>query len=200
MSETTPSSGDDYKNAKANAKAAKAYAKAQRPWYKKKRFIFPLAIVALIAFGAVTSGGADKTDTTPAAVADTSSDDTSTSAEDTSDKSSAPAEKKQKVLAVTAKQILKEFDDNEAAADAKYDGKVIAVTGVVDKIDTEVFNEDEYVVQIADGGDFVFPTVNCDDQTNKVAAKIKKGQTVTATGDFEDGGDLGVEMHGCVLS
>jgi hypothetical protein len=43
-------------------------------------------------------------------------------------------------------------------------------------------------------------TVNCDDQTNKVAATIKKGSKVTATGDFEDGGDFGVEMHGCVLS
>ena len=104
------------------------------------------------------------------------------------------------MLAVTAKTILKEFDDNEAAADAKYDGKVIAVTGIVDKVDTEIFNEDEYVVKIGDGGDFVLWTVNCDDQTNKVAAKVKVGSKVTATGDFEDGGDLGIEMHGCKLS
>ena len=80
------------------------------------------------------------------------------------------------------------------------DRRVIAVTGIVEKVDTEIFNEDEYVVQIADGGDFVLWTVYCDDQTNDVAASITKGQKVTATGDFEDGGDLGIEMHGCVLS
>ena len=193
-----PSDGDDYKNAKANAKAAKAYAKAQRPWFKKKRFIIPIAFVAISIIGGISGGGDDKTPTA------------STPAEDAADESSAPVEeestapvekkKKPKAIAVTAKRILQEFEDNEAAADAKYDGKRIKVTGIVDKVDTEIFNDDEYVVQVGEGGDWVLWTVNCDDQTEVVASQYKKGQTVTATGDFEDGGDLGVEMHGCVLS
>lgn len=37
--------------------AAKAYAKATRPWYKKKRFIIPIALVAIIAIATATSGG-----------------------------------------------------------------------------------------------------------------------------------------------
>ena len=193
-----PSDGDDYKNAKANARAAKAYAKAQRPWFKKKRFIIPIAFVAISIIGGISGGGDDKTPTA------------STPAEDAADESSAPVEeestapvekkKKPKAIAVTAKRILQEFEDNEAAADAKYDGKRIKVTGIVDKVDTEIFNDDEYVVQVGEGGDWVLWTVNCDDQTEVVASQYKKGQTVTATGDFEDGGDLGVEMHGCVLS
>lgn len=45
-------------NPKAEAKAAKARAKAQRAWYKKKRWILPLAIIALIVIiGVGTSGG-----------------------------------------------------------------------------------------------------------------------------------------------
>lgn len=44
-------------NAKATAKAAKAYAKASRPWYKKKRFIIPIGLVALIAIGSGLGGG-----------------------------------------------------------------------------------------------------------------------------------------------
>ncbi|WP_336714495.1 DUF4352 domain-containing protein [Arthrobacter sp. USHLN218] len=45
------------RDAKAQAKADKAYKKATRPWYKKKRFIFPLALVALIAVITAMSGG-----------------------------------------------------------------------------------------------------------------------------------------------
>ena len=41
--------GQDYKHAKAQAKAAKAFAKAQRPWYKKKRFLLPLGLVLLMS-------------------------------------------------------------------------------------------------------------------------------------------------------
>lgn len=46
--------------AKAEAAAEKARAKASRPWYKKKRFLIPLAIMAL-AVVAVASGGGEKT-------------------------------------------------------------------------------------------------------------------------------------------
>ena len=42
---------------KAQAAADKAYAKAQRPWYKKKRWIISLAVVAIIVISAVASGG-----------------------------------------------------------------------------------------------------------------------------------------------
>jgi hypothetical protein len=48
---------EDTQDAKADAKAAKARAKAQRPWYKKKRWIALLAIVALAVIGMATSGG-----------------------------------------------------------------------------------------------------------------------------------------------
>ncbi|MDD9348393.1 Ltp family lipoprotein [Mumia sp.] len=42
-------------DAKAQRAAAKAYAKAQRPWYRKKRFIIPLALV-VVGVIAVSSG------------------------------------------------------------------------------------------------------------------------------------------------
>ena len=46
--------------AKAEAAAAKARSKAMRPWFKKKRFIIPLAFVVLLVIIAATSGGADE--------------------------------------------------------------------------------------------------------------------------------------------
>ncbi len=45
------------KEAKAEAKAEKARQKAMRPWYKKKRYIIPLAIVAIIVVAAIAGGG-----------------------------------------------------------------------------------------------------------------------------------------------
>ncbi len=51
-------------NPKADAKAAKAYAKAQRPWFKKKRFIIPLAIVAILIIVNLTGGSDEKTSET----------------------------------------------------------------------------------------------------------------------------------------
>lgn len=59
MSQTTtpPQPAMSPAEAKAAAKAAKAYAKSLRPWYKKKRFIVPGALVALTIIGSATSGG-----------------------------------------------------------------------------------------------------------------------------------------------
>ena len=44
---------------RADAKAEKAYAKASRPWYKKKRFIIPIALIVLAGIGSAVGGGTD---------------------------------------------------------------------------------------------------------------------------------------------
>lgn len=46
--------------AKAEAAAAKARAKAMRPWFKKKRFILPLALVVIIVLAVSAGGGGTK--------------------------------------------------------------------------------------------------------------------------------------------
>ena len=46
MTDNTPPA--NARDARAQAKADKAYAKARRPWYKKKRFLLPLALIVLI--------------------------------------------------------------------------------------------------------------------------------------------------------
>lgn len=49
----------------ADWKAMKKAAKAQRPWYKKKRFILPLALLALIILISLLGGGDEDTTGTP---------------------------------------------------------------------------------------------------------------------------------------
>lgn len=52
------------REARAQASAEKAYRKAQRPWYKKKRFIVPLALVLLIVIISVANSGGNGGSTT----------------------------------------------------------------------------------------------------------------------------------------
>src|SRR5689334_12349778 len=87
MSETAPTP-EAARNAKAEAAAAKAYAKAQRPWYKKKRFIMPLVLVALMVAAGVCSGGDD----TNTVATDTGSDSSSSAPAVADAESSTPAE------------------------------------------------------------------------------------------------------------
>lgn len=102
-------------------------------------------------------------------------------------------------LKVEAKQILKAFEDNEAAADEKYKGKTLQVSGVVAKVDTELLDDEKYSVQIGGGSDFELFTVNCNGQSSKDVSKIKKGDKITVIGEFDDGGDLGVELKPCQI-
>src|SRR3954465_1088199 len=49
---------------RAEAAAAKAYAKAQRPWYKKKRWIILLGLIAVIAIASAGSSSSDNSSST----------------------------------------------------------------------------------------------------------------------------------------
>lgn len=198
---------------RAAAKAAKAYAKASRPWFKKKRFVIPLALVAIGVVTQVGGGGGDDASTTASDTSTTeaaqpsqapeAAEPTDAAAEDAAPPaSSAPPAKapEPKAIAVEAGAIIKEFEDNELAADSKYDGKTVKVTGVVDKVDTDFLDDDKYILRIGDGGDFVFLTVNCNDMATDELATVAKGDKVTVIGDFDDGGDLGVEVNSCSLA
>jgi hypothetical protein len=200
------------RNPKAEAKADKAYAKAMRPWYKKKRYMIPLAVVALFAIiGALGGGGDDNTTAQPSGSGSATSSATnetepkSTPSPEGEDKatpteeSSPEPEPKPKAMGVKAGKILKEFEENEARADAKYKDKTLRVTGEVAKVDTEFLDEDQYVIQVGTGEDFEFSFVNCNDISSAVAQKVSKGDKVAVVGEFDDGGDLGVELKDCEL-
>jgi hypothetical protein len=188
MSESMGDSNpNQYRNAKADAKASKAYAKASRPWYKKKRF-WLLGLIVLAVVVTVGSSGGEDGSTDGSAGSDGSN---------TAARNEGPAKPDMKV---EAKKILREFEENEAAADGKYGGKTLQVSGVVDKVDTEMFDDEQYVVRVGAGTDFDLITVNCNDQSAKDVASIKKGQDIVVVGRFDDGGDFGVELKDCKIA
>ncbi len=49
----------DQRSAKADAKAEKARAKAMRPWFRKKRFVIPLALIGIMVIAALAGSGGD---------------------------------------------------------------------------------------------------------------------------------------------
>jgi hypothetical protein len=65
---------DEKKLAKADAQAAKAKAKALRPWFQQKKFIVPIALVAIIGISTATNSGGS--DTTPSESSVTTPDTT----------------------------------------------------------------------------------------------------------------------------
>ena len=79
------------------------------------------------------------------------------------------------------------------------DGKMLQVSGKVEKVDTEFFDEDEYVVRVSDGSQFAILTVNCHDLSSDEVSSLKRGDDITVVGEFDDGGDLGVEIKDCKI-
>lgn len=112
------------------------------------------------------------------------------------EKKSAPAEKP---IKVEAAKMVKEFEKNELAADSKYKGKDLRITGVVSKIDTDVWDDEKYILALGSGDEWEFLTVNCNDMPTDELSTLEVGQTVTVLGTFDDGGDIGVEVKDCRL-
>ncbi|WP_195909019.1 hypothetical protein [Microlunatus sp. Gsoil 973] len=97
-----------------------------------------------------------------------------------------------KIISVKASKVVKEFEDNEFAADNKYKGKTLKITGRVDKVDTDLFDDSQYILDL--GEEYELLSVQCYDIPNGQLAKVSKGDTVTVIGRFDDGGDFGVKI------
>lgn len=192
----------------------------QQPEKKKggalKWIAIVIAVVILICCGAFmlnmggddeaasqdTSSVSESTDTEAAAAASEEEPSKESSPEDKAEeKPKEPAkEASGPDVTITAGELIKEFEGNELAGDQKYKGKVLQVSGVVDKIDTELFNEDKYLLNITDGGEFEFLSVTCHDMSTDVLSALSVGDSITVIGDFDDGGDLGVQMKNCKVA
>ena len=85
-------------------------------------------------------------------------------------------------IQLTAVQAYKEYTENQVACKTKYEGKYLAITGVIDDIDTNIWGQ-EYV-SFDVGDEWAIEDVDCffkNDQMDYVAT-LKKGQKVTIYG------------------
>lgn len=82
---------------------------------------------------------------------------------------------------LTASQLYQAYDSNEVSADAKYNGKVVVVSGTIQDIGKDIM-DDAYIVI---GGDGFLDGVQCTftkGQQSSVA-RLSKGQRVSVKGE-----------------
>lgn len=127
--------------AKANAKAAKAYAKAQRPWYRKKRWIGSIGVVAIVAAVSLGSGGGDTGGGAAVAESGNSASDPGADKKDKPFKVGQTVELEGTQYTVTKTNTTKELGPNFMSE--KADGTFVVVSLTVEnkKNETKTFTE-----------------------------------------------------------
>jgi len=105
-----------------------------------------------------------------------------------------PANTQPSAISVTSRSLYKAYDDNSVAADLKYKGKLLKVTGKIENIDTDIMDE----LYVSLEGDGYFGTVTCyfSDQYKSAAAGLSKGSTITIEGTC-DGHFIGPNLKNC---
>lgn len=159
------------------------FTEPERKLMTHKSPIVPLAAVFLLWLGLIL-GCTNLPQNKPASSSPGSSSSTS---------SSSPSEPP---LSITALALANAYEDNEVAADQKYNGKTLLVTGKIGSIDTIL----DHTSVTLKGKDLSIVSVQCfvgDSQKNAVAA-LHKGQTITVQGTC-DGKGLNVEIKDCVV-
>ncbi|WP_277620129.1 OB-fold protein [Moraxella catarrhalis] len=78
-------------------------------------------------------------------------------------------------IVVSAREIASDYDDNKAAADQKYKGKILEVSGII----VNVFSSnDRMVVQLAGKKEIPFITALGNNDFNQYTTTLKEGQNV----------------------
>ena len=142
----------------------------------KKRIKTLLSILSFLAFAFIAFGSLD--------------DNKNTENDVKEQVKEAPA------LEVSSSQLYADYEANGVAADQKYKGKVLKVTGTVNNIDKDIMDQ----IYITLNGNNVIGDVQCffsDDYVNE-AAQLQKGQKITVIGKCE-GKLMNVMIKGCSL-
>ena len=123
----------------------------------------------------------------------------------------APESEEEPQITVSAYELLRDYEDNEVAADLKYKGKVVLVTGVIifisanSGISTVAFNTPGMLMKEIESGNTpgvaAVQLVTCKFGRDGVAsvAKLSKGQQITFKGKVTGEGMFGVEVNRCSL-
>jgi hypothetical protein len=99
-------------------------------------------------------------------------------------------------VTVSASQLYADYEANGVAADGKYKGKVLLVTGKVNTIDRDIMDK----IYITLKGDEYFGDIQCFFAESQVgtASQLSKGQTITLIGKC-DGKVMNVMLKGCAI-
>ena len=104
-------------------------------------------------------------------------------AQPVADAAPAPVAPAPVAVAVTAGALYDAYDSNEVAADQKYKGKLLAISGTVQSIDKDVL--DNIIVTLKTKNEFMAVRAYLNKEHEPLAASLGKGQKIswTCTGD-----------------
>lgn len=159
----------------------------KKAWYKK----WWVWVVIVIIAAAIASSGDSNSDSSVTEPPSTASSESSTASQ--------PAVTEKTALAISAKDLLDAYDNNEVNADNQYKDKLLSVTGVISDIGVVL---DQTYICINGGGDFEILSVQCyfadEAEISEKVAALSKGETVTITGTCS-GQSLNVELKDCII-
>lgn len=101
-------------------------------------------------------------------------------------------------ITISAGELHAAYENNEVAADERFKGKIIQVSGIVDDIGKDIM--DTIYVTLSAGGEYSFSSVQCffADSHTSDAASLSKGDYVTIKGKC-DGLMMNVLIRGSSL-
>lgn len=144
----------------------------KKAWYKKWWVIVIAVVVVLI----VIANMGDDSKSSP--TNDQAKED---SAVESETKTAEPEKMTPEVIVASA-ILAKDYKENEVAADGKYKGKLIEVSGKVTGVDNGTF-DNEIIVKLSDGEyDFTGPWCYMKPSEHDKVVNYKKGQAVTLIG------------------
>ena len=97
-------------------------------------------------------------------------------------------------VTVSARKLYKEYNANEIAADEKYKGQIIQITGIIRDIGNDIMNN-AYVTLI---GDQYFGDIQCYFNEKSIVAGLSKGKRITVIGSCS-GLMMNVQINNCIV-
>ena len=97
-------------------------------------------------------------------------------------------------VTISASKLYKEYNENEIAADEKYKGKIIEVTGVIRDIGNDIM-DNAYITLV---GNEYFGDIQCYFNEKSVVAKLSKGKRITVIGSCS-GLMINVQVNNCIV-
>ncbi len=97
-------------------------------------------------------------------------------------------------ITISASKLYKEYNENEIAADEKYKGKIIEVTGVIRDIGNDIM-DNAYITLV---GNEYFGDIQCYFNEKSVVAKLSKGKRITVIGSCS-GLMINVQINNCIV-
>jgi hypothetical protein len=172
----------------------------KKPFYKKWWVVTIGVIILLGAIGSFSEeeerGNSSESETTKNAARENNNDSAPT--EDSIEEAEVPAEATPEVV-VTSINLSKEYSENEVAADEKYKGKIIEISGKVSGVDNGVF-DNEMIIKLSDGQyDFNAPWCYMEAGEKEKVLAFKKGQQVTLIGRGESATMKSPILKECVV-